>query len=144
MEDTPHELGTHLNFILHAHGNVLITGLGLGCVIRGLLTNAAVKHITCIENSKDVLKLVAPFMPQERLTIIEAEALEWTAQNKTVFDCAWHDLWTDRDAGQPHLDEWHLQLLFNCRRNVGAQGAWAFDRTLKKVLTKVYAFQWMG
>ena len=34
MEDTIFELKTHLGFILSASGNVLITGLGLGCVIR--------------------------------------------------------------------------------------------------------------
>src|SRR6185369_8969082 len=79
MEDTPFELRTHLGFVMRAHGRVLITGLGLGCVIRGLLENPKVEHVTCIENSKDVLKLVAPYMPTERLEIVEADALEWTA-----------------------------------------------------------------
>src|SRR5258706_4456756 len=73
MEDTPHELSTHLGFVMNAYGKVLIGGLGLGCVIRGLLHNPAVEHITCIENSKDVLKLGAPYMPTERLTIVDAE-----------------------------------------------------------------------
>src|SRR6185295_15069938 len=48
MEDTPFELQTHLGFVMHARGRVLVTGLGLGCVIRGLLANPSVEHITCI------------------------------------------------------------------------------------------------
>jgi len=143
MEDTPFELQTHLGFVLHARGKVLVTGLGLGCVIRGLLANPNVQHVTCIEDSEDVLNLVAPHMPRERLTIIKADALTWTAENKESFDCAWHDLWTDRGNGEPHLDHWHAALLMNCRHTVKQQGAWAFDRRAKKYLIKS-GFQWMG
>src|SRR5258708_24096370 len=56
MVDTPIELKTHLGFVMEAYGNVLVTGLGLGCVARGLLANPRVDHVTCVENSKDVLK----------------------------------------------------------------------------------------
>jgi hypothetical protein len=143
MEDTPFELLTHLGFVMQARGRVLVTGLGLGCVIRGLLANPNVEHITCIEDSDDVLKLVGPHMPKARLTIIEADALEWTAQNKDTFDCAWHDLWTDRGNGEPHLDHWHAELLINCQRTVTRQGAWAFDRRAKQVLLR-RGFHWIG
>jgi hypothetical protein len=143
MEDTPFELRTHLGFVMRAAGRVLVTGLGLGCVVRGLLANPAVEHVTCVENSQDVLKLVAAHMPTECLTIVEADALEWTAKNRESFDCAWHDLWTDRAAGEPHLDHWHAALLKNCHGTVRHQGAWAFDRQIKKCLLK-RGFPWMG
>lgn len=143
MEDTPFELQTHLGFVMRARGRVLVTGLGLGCVIRGLQANPHVEHVTCIEDSDDVLKLVGPHMSKERLTIIQADALEWTAKNKETFDCAWHDLWTDRCNGEPHLDHWHARLLVNCRKTVKRQGAWAFDRQIRKRLVK-RGFQWMG
>jgi hypothetical protein len=143
MEDTPHELKTHLGFVMQACGKVLITGLGLGCVIRGLLLNPNVEHVTCIENSKDVLKLVSPYMPTERLTVIEAEALEWTAKNKQTFDCAWHDLWTNEEKGEPHLDIWHANLFLNCKRYVKRQGAWAFRKDAKALLVKK-GFPWIG
>lgn len=136
MEDTPFELQSHLDFVMHACGSVLVSGLGLGCVIRGLLANANVYHVTCIENSRDVIKLVAAHMPKPRLTIIEADALEWTAQNQTRFDFAWHDLWTNRDDGEPHLDHWHARLLTNCRDTVAVQGAWSFDRKIKKFMSR--------
>lgn len=143
MEDTEFELKTHIGFILKAYGSVLITGLGLGCVIRGLLQNPRVEHVTCIENSKDVLKLVQPYMPTERLTIIEADALQWTCENTQKFDCAWHDLWTDRDSGEPHLDIWHARLLKNCAKTAKHQGAWALNRKAKKLLIN-NKFPWMG
>lgn len=143
MEDTPFELKTHLGFVIQAYGKVLVTGLGLGCVTRGLLTNPKVEHVTVIENSPDVLNLVQPYMPTDRLTIIEAEALEWTAKNKQPFDCAWHDLWTDRDSGEPHLDIWHGQLFRNCKGKVKRQGAWAFSRNGKRLLIR-HRFPWIG
>jgi hypothetical protein len=143
MEDTPFELKTHLGFVMQARGRVLVTGLGLGCVVRGLLKNPNVHHVTCIENSQDVLKLTSPHMPQERLTIIEADALAWTNKNNAPFDCAWHDLWTDRSVGEPHLDFWHTRLLINCRKTVKHQGAWAFSRQAKEVLLKS-GFHWIG
>jgi hypothetical protein len=143
MEDTPFELQTHLGFVLQARGRVLVTGLGLGCVVRGLLANPAVEHVTVIENSRNVLELVEPHMPSGRLTIVEADALKWTAENKEPFDCAWHDLWTDRGAGEPHLDHSHAALLMNCRRTVKRQGAWAFDKQIKRHLVQ-RGFHWMG
>jgi spermidine synthase len=98
MEDTPTELVRHMGFILQARGQVLVTGLGLGCVVRGLLANPAVDQVTVIENSPDVLRLVGPYMPAKRLEIIQADALEWTLGCTRHFDCAWHDVWTDRNA----------------------------------------------
>lgn len=143
MEDTPFELRSHLGFAMKAYGNVLVTGLGLGCVVRGLLANPAVEHVTVLENSKDVLKLVQPFMPADRLTIIEADALEWTAKATAHFDCAWHDVWTNRDEGEPHLDVWHSKLLQNCKGKIKAQGAWAFDRGCKRLMID-HGFPWLG
>lgn len=143
MEDTPFELKTHLGFVLRAFGNVLVTGLGLGCVTRGLLANPRVSHVTVIENSPDVMKLVAPYMPSERLTIIEADALKWTAGNIERFDCAWHDLWTNHDEGEPHLDVWHVRMFKNLTGRVKHQGAWALRRDIKSQLIR-HGFPWIG
>ena len=143
MEDTPFELKTHLGFILSAYGRVLVTGLGLGCVVRGLLARPQVEHVTCIENSPEVLRMVQPYMPTERLTIVEDDALKWTARNREHFDCAWHDLWTNRDSGEPHLDVWHTEMMMNCHHTVYKQGAWAYNRNLKRKLIG-FGFPWIG
>ncbi len=133
MEDTIQELKTHLNFMLMAHGKVLVTGLGLGCVVRGLLVNPMVESVTCVEKSRNVLRLVLPHMSFDRLTVIHADALEWVKTNREKFDCAYHDLWTNQEEGEPHLALWHRQLLRDCSRKVHMQGAWAFPKSMKRV-----------
>ena len=138
MEDTPFELNNHLDFMLKAKGHVLVTGLGLGCVIRGMLANGHVDHVTCIERSQDVLDLVAPHMPAtDRLEIIKADALEWTKGTTQRFDCAWHDIWTDRDVGEPHLAQSHTSLIKNCAPKVNFQGAWAYPRLARTYAARV-------
>jgi len=118
MHDFPDELTTHLEFMLKARGRVLITGLGLGCVARGCLANPNVESITVIERDADVIGLVHPHMPKERYTLIHADAIEWCKRRETMgdeglpFDCAWHDLWSDPDANEPHLQLNHADFIF--------------------------------
>ncbi|MES2219385.1 MAG: hypothetical protein V4587_00275 [Acidobacteriota bacterium] len=142
MEDTIFELRTHLNFMLRARGRVLVTGLGLGCVVRGLLANPAVEHVTVIERDADVLKLIMPhaFDVRQlgRVSIIQAEALHYvTSKTATAkFDCAWHDVWTDESAGEEHLHLKHMKLLCETQ-NVAFQGAWSFPREYRRGLANV-------
>ena len=137
MEDTPFELFTHMEFMLKARGRVLITGLGLGCVIRGILANGHVDHITCIERSQHVIDLVAPHMPTDRLEMVKANALEWTKATTERFDCAWHDIWTDWAAGEPTLAQSHTKLIKHCRPRVNFQGAWDYPRIARNYSNRV-------
>lgn len=132
MEDTPFELNTHLEFMLHAHGNVLITGLGLGCVVRGTLANPAVTHVTVIERDADVLKLVQPYMPKDRLTIVVADAREWIKTMDEKFDCCWHDLWSDPDLKEKELQRTHMDLILELHEKIPMQGAWSFPRIFRR------------
>ena len=137
MHDTPEELAKHLQFMLAATGRVLVTGLGLGCVTRGLLANPNVHSVTVIEREASVLRLVMPWMPKdERLSVVHADALEWVRRTRRQFDCAWHDLWTDEGAGEPHLQIVHMQLIcaLAVRRAVKLQGAWAFPRYFRRTM----------
>lgn len=136
MEDTPLELKTHLNFMLRARGQVLVTGLGLGCVVRGLLANPNVKHVTCLEKSSDVMRLVFPHMPDTRkLFVYELDAFEWAERAKPLdgfkYDYVWHDIWADRENGDPHLDSLHMRLFKEFRKIAKHQGMWRMDRTIK-------------
>lgn len=106
MNDIESELRKHLDFCLRAHGMVLVTGLGLGCVLRGLLVNPAVRHVLVIERDPAVIRLVAPHLPQTappRHTIVEADARTWCKEVGITFDCAWHDIWSDPDKDEEHL-----------------------------------------
>lgn len=134
MHDFPNEIHTHMIFMLKAKGNVLVSGLGLGCVARGLLANPSVSKVTVLENSTDVLKLVGIHMEKsDRLEIIFAEAEDWIKKNNQMeFDCAWHDLWTDTDKGEPHLQVKHATLLAELHGRVRFQGAWNFPRDQRR------------
>lgn len=132
MEDTPPELKSHLQFILSAHGDVLVTGLGLGCVARGLQANPNVRSITLVEISKDVIDLVWPHMPHDRIELIHADALAWVPSSKRRWDCAWHDLCgvSEHSEGLALL---HAELMIGAERSVGFQGAWAFPRYIRRL-----------
>jgi hypothetical protein len=137
MHDVPHELKTHLNFMLRARGRVLINGLGLGCVVRGVLKNPEVTHVTVIERSRDVLKLVQPYMPKTgRLIIIKADALRYAEETKEKFDCAWNDLWNDEDKEERALALIHADLMVKLRRKVQFQGAWAMPRYFRNAMNR--------
>src|SRR5258708_655534 len=60
MSDTPDEIRDHYDAIYEAKGHVLINGLGLGVYLQAVLNKPEVEHVTVIELSDDVLKLVAP------------------------------------------------------------------------------------
>jgi hypothetical protein len=132
MHDCPHELNSHLNFVLRAHGHVLVTGLGLGCVARGLLANPRVRFVTVIEMSKSVLRMVYPHMPTKRIQILRSDATRWVKQNRRKFDCAYHDLWSDPDAGDPKLQLMHSRMMSHLGMRAPVQGAWAHPRWSKR------------
>lgn len=96
MSDTPSEIRDHRDFVLMARGHVLVTGLGLGVVTNALALKDRVEHVTVIEKSADVIKLVGPFFKDNsKVTIIHADAFTWQPPRGARFDCAWHDIWDD-------------------------------------------------
>lgn len=139
MTDFPHELNTHLDFAMKAHGRVLITGLGLGCVARGCLANPNVGSVTVIERDSDVLQLVQRHMPRtDRLSIIQCDALEFAKSDRWQFDCAWHDLWSDPDKDERHIQVNHAHLFTALFKKVHSfQGAWAMARYQRRLFRRV-------
>lgn len=135
MHDGEDELRTHLAAALQARGRVLITGLGLGCVLRGVLASDAVESVDVVERERSVLDLVEPHLPKDdRIRIHHADALRWVASSKQAWDLAWHDLWANPDLGDEHLVLQHQRLLFALRRRTRVQGAWNFPRRYKRLL----------
>lgn len=92
MTNTPAEIIDHASFIRKAKGNILIAGLGLGMVAKALLDADRVAHITIVEKSEDVIKLVAPFYQDSRITIVNQDIFDF--KPKEVYDFAWFDIWT--------------------------------------------------
>ena len=130
MIDHVLELQKHLHFVLNARGDVLVTGLGLGCVVRGLSMRAGVDTITVIERDSWIIRHVAPTLPPS-VHIIHADAREWCQETNQTFDYAWHDLWSDPDKGEQDLQLTHAELMVNLRTKIRQQGAWNFPWDLK-------------
>lgn len=132
MEDSRRELSKHLPIWMRAEGRVLKTGLGLGCVVRGLLANPAVEHVDVVEIDAGIIRVVgAQFEGNDRVTIHHADAETWDFGDRR-WDFAWHDVSTDGDIG---LQTLHARLIARYWPVVeDRQGAWAFPRAVTRRL----------
>jgi hypothetical protein len=97
MCDAPFMLRNYVPFVESAEGDILLTGLGLGCLVRGLLARPAVRSVTVLELHPEVIELIAPHLPADRLEVIHADALTWTPPHGRRFDAAMLDITDDRD-----------------------------------------------
>ena len=139
MEDSAFELRKHLPIWMAARGRVLVTGLGLGCVVRGLLAKPEVEQIDVVEIDDDILRVVGPeFAKDPRVTLHHGDALEIDLAGR--FDFAWHDLWTEGDG----LHQLHVALLMRFSNRCGPQGAWAFPRFAARLISRNTNFPLLG
>lgn len=107
MSNVPSELSEALPFVKIAHGQVLVTGLGLGTILLGLVAKPEVKLVTVIEKNADVRRLVGPtFDAMDKVQIVPGDAL--TVDLAETFDCAWHDIW-------PTVDATNIEQMFKLR-----------------------------
>ncbi len=96
MSDTPAELNDHYELVRQAKGQVLINGLGLGIVTEACLRKLDVQHVTVIELSEDVIRLVGTYLKEQwgnRLTIIHDNAFTWQPPKGIKYNAVWHDIW---------------------------------------------------
>ena len=127
MEDSQEELRKHLPIWRNAQGSVLVNGLGLGCVVRGLLANPRVERITVLEKDKSILRIVGhEFASNPRVELILGDALKFPLKGRR-WDYAWHDIHVF-DGDKPHLSVLHAQLIIRSISHVGRQGAWGMPR----------------
>jgi spermidine synthase len=144
MEDSQEELRQHLPIWISARGRVLVTGLGLGCVVRGLLANPRVTHITVLELDKNIIRICGrEFMNNPRVTIIHTDALKYQPKKGERWDFAWHDLWNE-DAPTEHLQLLHARLFAKFKKHCGPQGAWKFPKIYKRLMRRHGVFRLLG
>jgi hypothetical protein len=84
-------------------GDILVTGLGLGLVAEAILrvSTSNVRHVTIVEQSADVIQLVAPFLQtryRDKIRITQGNAFTWEAPRGQRFTVGWHDIWPDPHA----------------------------------------------
>lgn len=133
MEDSRIELRKHLPIWMKARGRVLVTGLGLGCVVRGLLANRDVDRIEVVEIDRDICRIVGrEFAGNARVGLTLGDALDEDVVDG-MFDFAWHDLWQEDDG----LALTHADLFHRYSDRCFAQGAWAFPREFARMYARL-------
>ncbi len=134
MSDTPAEAWEHLEAIratrlaihnlTNGHGiKILINGLGIGFLLKALLTLPQVELIRVVEIQPEVIQMIAPRYQCPRVEIVQADALEYRPAKGERFDVVWHDIWEDG----LHEDTWPQCKLLHRRygRLTNWQGAWS-------------------
>lgn len=66
-------------------GHVLCAGLGLGLIVHALHRNDSVSKITVVEKERDVIDLVGPLLPQDKLTLVHDDFWNWQGSVDGVF-----------------------------------------------------------
>jgi hypothetical protein len=95
MSDTRMERTSNQAVVLHAHGRVLIAGLGLGMLLQPILANPAVTEVVVIERDPDVIALVAPHFPDPKLKVIQGDIFQWRPAKGATFNTLYFDIWPD-------------------------------------------------
>lgn len=131
MEDSARELRRHMPIWKEARGRVLVSGLGLGCVVRGLLRNPAVEQITVVELDQQIIDLIWPeFMPLAKCMVLHGDAMTYQWPPGMRFDYAWHDIWAEGE--KEALLHGHMMLRYIDM--VDNQGAWGMPRLWNKMI----------
>lgn len=98
----------HQRVMSVAYGRVVVTGLGLGCIVRSLFARGRVTHVTVVEREPDVIAMVWPWLAQafgDRVALHQADALTGPLPPGR-WDLAWHDIWPT--ISSKHLPEMKL------------------------------------
>jgi len=127
MSTTENELEDHREFIIVARKSksVLINGLGLGVALRLILESDVVEDVTVIDDSADVIKLVAPsYAGDKRVNIIHCDALEYPVPEGKTYGAVWHDIWLKISSTNIEL----MDKLMDKYKSISSwQDAWMYD-----------------
>jgi spermidine synthase len=117
MSDTPAEMSDHRWAVRKAKGSCLISGLGIGMVLKNILLKPEVTDVTVVEISQDLIDLIAPHYPDDRVTFVCADVLTWKPPKGKRYDMVWHDIWDNICADNlPEMQKLH--------RRYGRKSAW--------------------
>ena len=132
MADTPSEIYDHYEPIYKAKelgGRILINGLGLGCIIKAMLTFPNVTRIDVVELEQGIIDLVAPSYKDDRVYIYHNDAyiIKWDKADR--WTVAWHDIWAN--ICSDNLEEM-AKLHRKYGHKVTWQGSWAKEQCLRQ------------
>lgn len=103
MSDTPFEHSTNREALRHAHGDVLIGGLGIGMITTAMLAKPSVRKVVVIEKYGDVVEAVRyqlrerlPKKHYQKLLVHVADVNEWRPfSRETRYNAIYFDIWPD-------------------------------------------------
>lgn len=121
MSDTPAEMRDHYEPVRRARGSCLINGLGIGMVLSAILKKPEVTDVTVVEQSPEVLEMVAPHYADPRITYVLADAMTYKPPAGKRYGMVWHDIWDNITAD--NLPEMH-KLHRKYGRRADWQGSW--------------------
>jgi len=94
MSDTPMEKRSNSSFVLNAHGDVFIAGLGIGLIVLAIQDKEEIKSITIIEKYSEIIELVGKQLSlNEKVKIIQGDVFEYEFPKGTKFDTIYFDIW---------------------------------------------------
>ncbi len=101
MSLTPHEIESQELGFRHAHGNMVIMGLGMGWIAANAALNPDVSTVTVVERDPEVINLIyesgafesLPENIQPKISIVNADALEWRPAPGQTIDFLYADIW---------------------------------------------------
>ncbi len=139
MSDTPSEIYDALGFIGYASGTILISGLGLGMVVKALLNKPEVTRIDVVELEQDIINLVAPtYKKDPRFNVYHGDAFTFQFPKDVKWDYAWHDIWPNICTDNlPEI----TKLKRKYARKVGHQEAWV-EGELKRIQRRENRYAW--
>ena len=92
MSNTDMEKRTNSSFVINAHGNVLVGGLGIGLILLAIQDKEEVKQITVVEKNKEVIELVGSQLPlNPKVHIVHDDVFEYKPLFKYNTICM--DIW---------------------------------------------------
>lgn len=124
MSDTPSEIRDLFDAFHYARGRCLVTGLGLGIAMNGMLRKPEVEHVTVVEINPAVVELVGNHWLNrfgDRLTIVTGDAFKYWPRGGVRFNYAWHDIWPTISAD--NIDDMK-RLHRRYGRRCDKQGSW--------------------
>ena len=92
MSDTDMEKRTNSSFVINAHGNVLIGGLGIGLILLAIQDKKEVKQITVVEKNMEVIELVGGQLPlNSKVHIVHDDVFDYNPLFK--YNTIYMDIW---------------------------------------------------
>ena len=92
MSDTDMKKRTNSSFVINAHGNVLIGGLGIGLILLAIQDKKEVKQITVVEKNMEVIELVGGQLPlNSKVHIVHDDVFDYNPLFK--YNTIYMDIW---------------------------------------------------